>query len=178
MVGDAAPEKPRILIDDVGRRGIAQLPVHADFVELEEQGVRLARVERIAHLADQVGGAHQPALQRRLPFRLRRKARRLDRVRHALRVDGRRILQAFESEQFRAIDMIGRQGGVRGAARQAHFAALHVGHEFARVVASQRAAYVADVMQEATHDEMRVIFRLDALRQDHPLQDVSSDQRH
>src|SRR6201996_3188648 len=56
---DAVPEELRIEIDEVGRRGIAELAVQAGFLEFVIQRIRLADVMGIAELADQVGGAQQ-----------------------------------------------------------------------------------------------------------------------
>jgi hypothetical protein len=57
MRRDAVPVELRIEIDEIGGRGIAELPVQACFLEFVIQRVGFADVMGIAELADQVGGA-------------------------------------------------------------------------------------------------------------------------
>ena len=60
---DAVPEKRRVLLNNVGRRRIAKLPVGADLFELPIERVCLARVQGIAELPDEIGGLDQSRLQ-------------------------------------------------------------------------------------------------------------------
>src|ERR1700724_3841384 len=62
MRRDLAPVELRIAVDQVRRRGIAELPVHSGLLEFMEQGVELAQVMRVAELANEVGGTHQRTL--------------------------------------------------------------------------------------------------------------------
>src|SRR5918995_7328205 len=57
---DLAPEKARIVVGDVGWRREAEPLGGAGLGEFMEERVELALVERVAELADEVGGAHEP----------------------------------------------------------------------------------------------------------------------
>src|SRR5829696_3994279 len=56
---DTVPVEVGIALDQVGRRGIAELAVEADLLELVEQRVRLLQVERVSQLTDQVRCQHE-----------------------------------------------------------------------------------------------------------------------
>jgi len=62
MWRNAVPIKLRVCIREIGRTGVAELPVHADFFELRVKCISLAQVMRISKLSDQVGGPHQQTL--------------------------------------------------------------------------------------------------------------------
>src|SRR4029077_5387347 len=53
---DLAPIKLRIVVDHVGRTSITKLLVNAGLDEFVVERVQLARIERIAQLADEVPG--------------------------------------------------------------------------------------------------------------------------
>src|SRR5579859_3598687 len=59
---DVVPVELRVLVDDVGRRVVAELLVQADFLEFVEQRIGLSQVVGIAELADQIGRAQQQPL--------------------------------------------------------------------------------------------------------------------
>src|SRR5689334_20572553 len=56
---DFAPIELRISFDHIGRTAIAQLLVNAVFSEFLVEGVKLARVERITQLTDEIAGPDQ-----------------------------------------------------------------------------------------------------------------------
>src|SRR5215470_11175195 len=59
---DLAPEELRVSVGHVGGAFVAQLVVDPDFREFAIEGVELARVERVAQLADEVAGADEGGL--------------------------------------------------------------------------------------------------------------------
>jgi hypothetical protein len=59
MHRDRVPKEFRIFVDEIGRRRIAELAVHADFFKFIKQRVDLLGVHGIAELPDQVGGLDQ-----------------------------------------------------------------------------------------------------------------------
>ena len=159
---------------------VAELPVGADLLEFGEEGVGLLRIERVAELADQVGGEHQPAPRDRRfrAIEAGRKAGQLDRLRDPGRVDLRRVAEPLVGEQLRAVDVVGHQRGVGGAAGKRDFVARLVDDEFGPGVALQHAAHEADVVQEAGANEMGIVFGLDTLCQHAPAKNVAADHRH
>jgi hypothetical protein len=56
------PEKVRIALDQISRRGVTELLCYADLSELMEEGIGLAQVVGIAKLADQVCRPHETRL--------------------------------------------------------------------------------------------------------------------
>ena len=56
---DLTPKKLRIIVDHVGRVGIAELLVNASLDQLVIKGVQLAGIKRVAQLADQIAGSDQ-----------------------------------------------------------------------------------------------------------------------
>src|ERR1700728_4909411 len=56
MRGHAVPVELRIEVGKIGGRGITELLVHADFLELVIQRIGFAQIMRIAELADEIGG--------------------------------------------------------------------------------------------------------------------------
>jgi 5-methyltetrahydropteroyltriglutamate--homocysteine methyltransferase len=176
----AVPEKPRILLQEVGRGFVAELPVAADFLEFVKERVGLLRIERVAKLSDEIGGLNQPRLETRFVVAVgaRGKAGKFDRVGHARGVNERRIAEPLVDEELRPVDMIGCQRGVGGAARQLHRLAAAIDDEFGTGVAAQNSANEADVVQKTGDDEVTVIVGLEPLRQRAPEQDVAADRRH
>ena len=175
------PIEPRILLDQVGGGFVAELPIAADFLEFVEESVGLLRIERIAELADEVGGLDEPRLQTgplRVPVGPGRKAGELDRLRHPLGIDERRVAEPLIDEEFRPVDMISRKRSVRGAARQLHGIAVVIDDELGLGVAAQHAANETDVVQKTSHDEMAVVLRLDALRHGAAEQNIAADRGH
>jgi hypothetical protein len=75
---DAAPVEFRITIGQISRRGVTELPVHADFFKFVKKGIGFTKVMRIAELADQIGGTHQHAFFVTTVVSVGRKARGLD----------------------------------------------------------------------------------------------------
>ena len=63
MHRDAIPEKARIPVNQVRRRGIAELPVHSGLFELEVECIGFTGVHRIPELTDQIGSLDQFRLQ-------------------------------------------------------------------------------------------------------------------
>ena len=59
MHRDAVPEKIRILVNQIRRRGIAELAVHSDLFEFDVECVGLAGIHGVAELTDQIGGLDQ-----------------------------------------------------------------------------------------------------------------------
>src|SRR4029453_6421818 len=81
---DAAPEERRILLDHVGRAGIAVALGHPGFQELVVERVEAPQIEGVGELPDQVGRPHQPRLGAGLVMLAvlrHRKARHLDEAR-------------------------------------------------------------------------------------------------
>src|SRR5579871_1821945 len=112
----AVPVELRVEVDEVGRRGIAELAVHPGLLEFVIERVRLADVVGIAELADQVGGAQQRCfLVVFLFFAWNgcRKARALDRARDPPLVELRHALDPLHHEYLRAVDVIGQQRRIR-----------------------------------------------------------------
>ena len=56
IVLDLAPIELRIVIDQIGRTTISELLVNAGFDEFVVERVQLARIERIAQLANEIAG--------------------------------------------------------------------------------------------------------------------------
>src|SRR5580698_11347299 len=109
MPRDGVPVKSGKLLDQVGRRRIAVLPVAAEFLELVEQRIGFPRVQRVAKLPDQIGGLNKPRLESWLidvRSRGRRESGQFDGGGDAGGVDRRRLPEAFVDEQLRSIDMI------------------------------------------------------------------------
>ena len=97
------------MLDEIGWRIIAKLPVQPDLLELIVKGIRLFQVQRIAELSNQISGLHQPSLSvRRALFSLRAggKARELDRACHPCRVDPRRSSKPLHREELRPVHVI------------------------------------------------------------------------
>src|SRR5438128_768272 len=57
-----APIELRVMVGEIGRRSVAQLFVHPDFLELTKQRVGLPQVMRIAELSNEVGSADKHPL--------------------------------------------------------------------------------------------------------------------
>ena len=115
---DLGPEEAGIVIGHVGRRAVAQELVDADLLELVEQRIELAGVERIAELADEVGGAHERRLgvgRGMIGVVRHRKARQLDVARQAVGIDQRIEDETFAHADLGAVDVVGREGRVGGA---------------------------------------------------------------
>ena len=180
MGRDQFGKELRIFVDQIGGRLVAELTVAADLLEFGEEGVRLLRIERVAELPDEIRGEHQPRLEIGVSAALEagRKAGELDRLRDPRRVDLRRSPEPLVGEQFRAIDVIGHQRGVRGAAGQRDLVAGLVDDEFRPGVALQNAAHEADVVQKAGANEMDVVFGHDPVGEHASAQDVAADHRH
>src|ERR1700733_5202040 len=116
MPRDGVPVKSGKLLDQVGGRRIAVLPVAAEFLELVEQRIGLPRIQGIAKLSDQIGGLNQPRLESRLidvRSRGRRESGQFDGGGDAGGVDRRRLPKALVNEQLRSIDMIGGKRAAR-----------------------------------------------------------------
>src|SRR6516164_1352660 len=60
---DLAPIKLRIVVDEIGGARIVELLVNAGFSEFVKERVELARVERVAQLADQIAGSNQTSVR-------------------------------------------------------------------------------------------------------------------
>src|SRR5690242_16807068 len=57
MRRDGVPVKLRILVHEVRRRPIAELPVQTDFFKLIIKGIYFSQIVRVAKLADEIRGA-------------------------------------------------------------------------------------------------------------------------
>ncbi len=73
--------------------------------------------------------------------------------------------------------MVGHQPGVRGTARQGHLAAGRIDHIAVRIVLLEQAAHIADVVEKAGHDDMRVVVGVDLVVQRAAAQDIVPRQR-
>ena len=73
--------------------------------------------------------------------------------------------------------MVGHQAGVGCPARQRHLLAAGVDHKAVLVVFAEQAAHIADVVQQAGDDDMRVIVRAHVGVQRAAAHDVVSRQR-
>src|ERR1700735_3582564 len=107
MPRDGVPVKSGKLLDQVGRRRIAVLPVAAEFLELVEQRIGFPRVQRVAKLPDQIGGLNKPRLESWLidvRSRGRRESGQFDGGGDAGGVDSRRLPEAVVNEQLQSID--------------------------------------------------------------------------
>src|SRR5271165_5686908 len=82
VAGDTVGKERGVLLDEVCGGRVAELAIGADLLELREQGVRLLRIERIAELADEVRGQHEPRLEIGVitPLEAWREAGQLDRL--------------------------------------------------------------------------------------------------
>src|SRR5882724_7033372 len=100
MHRDAVPEKRRVLLNNVGRRRIAQLAVGTDLLKFPIERVCLARVQGIAELSDEIGSLDQSRLQTAHLRAILRdwKACHLDRRRNARRVGDWRFLESLEDK--------------------------------------------------------------------------------
>ena len=107
----------------------------------------------------------------------RRKAGQLDRLGDPRRVDLRRRPEPLVGEQFRPVDVVRHERGVRGAAGKRDLVAGLVDHEFRPGVAIQNPAHEADVVQKTGADQMSVVFGHDPVGQHAPAQDVAADHR-
>src|SRR5215213_12012640 len=109
MRGDTVPVEIGIAFDQVGRGGVAELPIEADLLELVEERVGLLHVERISELTDQIRRLHQTPLA---IFRgvCRRwahwKAGELNRSGDPLGIQSGRGAKPLHDEDLRAVDMI------------------------------------------------------------------------
>ena len=74
----ATPIEFWILSGEIGRRVIAELLVHSDFVKFVIKRVGFAQIMGIAELANEIGGAHQHTLFVLAVVSAGRKARTLD----------------------------------------------------------------------------------------------------
>ena len=131
---------------------VAELGGDADLDELVVERVELAGMVGVAELADQVGGAHQGRLAAGLGIIVAfgdRKAGELDRPRDPLGVQVLDHLAAVADEDLAALDMVGGEERVRGAARRLDRVALGVDHVAAVPVARAGAAQVAEVVAQA-----------------------------
>jgi hypothetical protein len=59
LTGYALPVELRIDINEIGRRGVAQLPIDANLFEFRVQSICLAQIMRIPKLPDKIRGAEQ-----------------------------------------------------------------------------------------------------------------------
>src|SRR5882762_5377035 len=95
---DAVPKKGRISVNNIGRRRIAELTIHADLFKFAKKRVGFALIHRIAKLADEIGSLDQfrlEALARRLRSLWHWKACHLDRLSNTCRIDVWCFFQSF-----------------------------------------------------------------------------------
>src|SRR5262245_986148 len=115
MRRDVAPIELRILVDQVRRRFIAELPVQADLLEFVVKRVDFPQVMRIAELTDEVGTPQQRPLlvDARLVVRGRVwEAREIDRACDSVAVELLDRGDALQHEQLRPFDVVWRKRGV------------------------------------------------------------------
>src|SRR5450631_2505154 len=174
---DAVPEKCRVLFNDVGGRRIAKLPVGADLLELPIQRVCFPRIQGIAELPDEIGGLDQFRLETGclLAVFRDRKACHLERRRDTRGVDDWRFLESLEYKYFRPVDVIRRERRIRCAAREHDLRPLGVNDEFSFGIAAQGAAHIANVMQQAGHDQVAIVRGLYSFMHHHSVENVASD---
>src|ERR1051326_2891470 len=80
MCRNAVPIKLWVLVDEIGRRCVAKLPIHPSLLELVVQRIGLAEIVWVTKLTDKIGSSHKQPLFIFLVFgfEMRRKARVLD----------------------------------------------------------------------------------------------------
>src|ERR1700683_3026518 len=103
MRRNRVPVKTGKFLDKVGRGGVTELPVAAEFLELVEQRIGLPRIQGIPKLPDQIGGLNQPRLDSRVirvRSRGRREAGKFDCGGDTGGVDRRRLPEALVNEQL------------------------------------------------------------------------------
>src|SRR5882672_9612202 len=177
MHRDAVPEKRRVLLNNVGRRRIAQLPVGTDLLKFPIERVCLARVQGIAKLPDEVGGLDQSRLQTAWLHAILRdwKACHLDCRRNTRWVGDWRFIESLEYKYLRPVDVIRCERRIRCAARQRDFRSLGVNDEFSFGIAAQDAAHIANVMQQTGGDQIAIVLSFQSLMHHHSMQNVASD---
>ena len=167
---DHAPEEARIALGEIGGRLEVEPLGDAGLDELVEQRVQLARIVGIGELADQVGGADQAGLGMGVGVVVvlgHREAGQLDRPGDPVGVEMLAQAQAMVDEDLAALDVVGREERVRGAARRGHGVARLVDHEAALGIAGTDAAQIADVVAQRRHREVQPVGVRDLLGQ-HP----------
>src|SRR5262245_27440854 len=92
-----------------------------------------------------------------------RKARHLDRVGDAFRIDLRRGLEPGTHGNLRSIDMVGCQGRVRSPTLKCHCCSGFVDNEAVTFIAWANASHIANIVPEKSQDEMHPVCRLDRL---------------
>src|SRR5580698_2239071 len=100
MRRNGVPVECRELLNEVGGRGVAELPVAAELLELVEERVGFPRIQRVSKLPDQIGRLNEPRLESGLiRVRIRRgKARKLDRGGDTIGIDCRRFAEPLVNE--------------------------------------------------------------------------------
>ena len=159
---DPAPEEPRVLLRHVGRITVAEPLGSPGLDQLMEQCRQLAGVGWVGKLSDQVCRSHQagfglglgmvPVLRHREPGQLDGPAQPLD-------IKGRDRGAAAADEELGALDMPGRQEGVRGTARCRYRVAGVIDDIASVAVAWADPAQVADVVQQGGDREMEPALR-------------------
>ena len=86
------------------------------------------------------------------------------------------VREPVEHEQLRPLDVIGRERGVGGAARQTDLSAAGVDDQTVFSVPFDDPADVSDVVREARDDEVRILDRSRVREQRAPLEDVVAGQ--
>ena len=102
----------------------------------------------------------------------------LDAAGDPLDIERRGRVQAVADEDLGAIDVVGRERGVRGAPRQSQQVAGLVDHVAAVLVARADAAQVADVVDQRRGREMQPVVGGHPLDQDPALEDRLADHGH
>ena len=126
---DPAPEEARVLLGQVGRVPAADPLGDPDLAELVVERRQLAQVGRVGELPDQVRRPHQPRLALGLgvvPVLRHREPGQLDRPAQPLDVEAAERGAAVADEDLAALDVPGRQEGVRRAPRGDHRVARRV----------------------------------------------------
>src|SRR6202043_3380618 len=86
-----------------------------------------------------------------------------------------RLPEPLDGEQLRAVDVVDRKGGIRGAAGQRDPASIVVHDEFVCRIAAQCAPDVPYVMEQARDDEVGIFGRFDPPGHHQTLQYVPAD---
>ena len=87
------------------------------------------------------------------------------------------VLEPLPEEDLRAVDMVSRERRIRRTPFEGNGVALIVDDVPAVAVTLQDSPHVAEIVHQAGNDQVRIVLRLEAFRQDPTVEDVPSDER-
>ena len=98
-------------------------------------------------------------------------------ARAPVQIDDGRVLEALLDKDLRAVDIVLRESRIRRTPFEGNGPAVIVDDVPALAIAHQDHPHIAQIMYQAGDDQVRVILRLEAFREDPAVEDVPADER-